>query len=151
MIGSVLIEKSLVVGSYGHVDSFVVIVILAWLLANYKWWNSLKSIRPIHLISRAKILELLSLSQTLSKISQNFSSETKDSANMDKRTKEGNQKEMRKPEIIYWIKSTGQWNSGGTGFIKSVAPVSISRTRIYPWLTPSLLLFTPLLPHDSAQ
>jgi len=37
MTGSVLIEKSLVVGPYGHVDSFVVIVILAWLLANYKW------------------------------------------------------------------------------------------------------------------
>jgi len=37
MIGSVLIEKSLVVGSYGHVDPFVVIVILAWLLVNFKW------------------------------------------------------------------------------------------------------------------
>ena len=150
-----LIEKSFVVGPCGHVDLFVVIVIFAWLLANYKWWNSLslslKSIRAIHLISRAKFLELLSLSQIWSKISRNFSFEPKNSANMDKRTKEGNQKEMRKPEIIYWIKSMGHWNSGGTGFIKPVAPVSVGRIRIYPWLTPSLLHFTPLLPHDLAQ
>jgi hypothetical protein len=70
---------------------------------------------------------------------------------MDKRAWEGNQMKIREPEMIYWTKSTGQCNSGDTGFWKPVAPVLVGRTRIYSWLTPSLLHFTPLLSHDTAQ
>ena len=84
---------------------------------------SLKSIRAIHLISRAKFLELLPLSQTLSKFSQNFSFEPKDSANMDKKYMRRNPKGKERArndllDKVHWSVKF-RWHrflkTGGTG------------------------------------